>query len=84
MKGQHAEGDSTQTHLISQSKNIVVHSVNPTTALHVEAKLENYSCSFLIDTGAAVTLVSRRVWDHCQVSSQYLPTTMDKATTARY
>ena len=71
MKGQHAEGDSTQTHLISQSKNIVVHSVNPTTALHVEAKLENYSCSFLIDTGAAVTLVSRRVWDHCQVSSQY-------------
>lgn len=48
---------------------VTLSSVNPAHMLHVIINLFNTHCLFLIDTGAAVTLINDTVWKRCQKAS---------------
>jgi hypothetical protein len=65
VKGQHTEGNN-MTHL--SSKNLRIHSVNTATTLHAQASVNNYPCSFLVDTGAAVSLLGSSVWQSSNIA----------------
>lgn len=46
-------------------------SVNSLCTIHVQFKIANTPCSFLVDTGAAVTLINKTTWQHCLPPNQY-------------
>ena len=66
MTGQHVEGD-TMTH----AGNLVLHTINPADTLRIQATIDDHSCSFLLDTGAAVTLLNNNLWECCKNSFQH-------------
>ena len=56
------EGD-VQTAQITQTETIPTFSVRSTTDYHLQGDINGISAKFLVDTGAATTLVSKDVWD---------------------
>jgi hypothetical protein len=70
IKGCHAGGYSrkTQTH-----DTLHISLLKPMATLHLLAKLGGRSFSFLIDTGAAVSLLSTHTWELVQSTSQVNP-----------
>ena len=56
------EGD-IRTAQITQSETIPTFSVRSTTDYHLQGDINGISAKFLVDTGAATTLVSKDVWD---------------------
>ena len=69
MTGQHAGGESKTTP--TSGKKLVLSSVNLLCTVHVQLKIANTPYSFLVDTGAAVTLISENVWLHCLAPKDY-------------
>ena len=45
--------------------------INPAVTYHIPLQIYGYTCSFLVDTGAAVTLISTLTWTCCKLSGQY-------------
>ena len=62
VKGHMAGGASEMTH---DQGTILVSPVNPAFAYHISVSLYGHDCSFLLDTGAAVTLLSLQWWNKC-------------------
>ena len=50
--------------------------VNPAIAYHIPVLLHGHVCSFLLDTGAAVSLLSSPLWNKYHNDSQQLTPTM--------
>ena len=46
--------------------------INPAVTYHIPVSVHGYTCSFLVDTGAAVTLINSLTWTHCKLSGQSL------------
>ena len=66
MKGPRSEGDvMTQT-----QGTLHISPVNPAVTYHILIQIHGYTCSFLVDTGAAVTLMNTSTWAHCKLSGQ--------------
>ena len=62
MKGHQAEG----TTKVTQTQGIVcISPVNPVATYHIPVSLHGHSCSFLIDIGAAISLINSTVWEKC-------------------
>ena len=53
------EGDSSKVH----NSALYLFSVSPATTYQVAGTVNNTPASFIVDTGAAVTLISRELWD---------------------
>ena len=47
-----------------EGNNIVLYPINPLHSLHTEIKIFNTPFSFLVDTGAAISLISEATWKH--------------------
>ena len=66
MKGPRAEGDvMTQT-----QGTLHISPINPAVTYHIPVQINSYTCSFLVDTGAVVTLTNTSMWTHCKLSGQ--------------
>ena len=46
--------------------------VNPAVTYHIPVQIHGYTCSFLVDIGAAVTLMNTSTWVRCKLSGQSL------------
>ena len=44
--------------------------INPAVTYHIPVQINGYTCSFLVDTGAAVTLINTSTWTRCKLSGQ--------------
>ena len=62
MTGRHCEG----RHKTQLPGILHISPVNPTSMFYVHTRLSGCPCSFLLDTGAAVTLLSTRTFERCQ------------------
>ena len=46
--------------------------VNPSSSFSVEATINNVPVTFLLDTGSALTILNKNVWDKCKQSEDQL------------
>ena len=60
--GHTLEGNSNLTQTLGTSVPITVSQVNIADTLHVGVDLFGHDCLFLVDTGAAVSLISLDIW----------------------
>ena len=44
--------------------------INPAVTYHIPVQINGYTCSFIVDTEAAVTLINSLMWTHCKLTGQ--------------
>ena len=52
--------------------NSVISIVNPSSSFTVTATIKNVSVTFLLDTGSALTILNKNVWDKCKHPGDHL------------
>ena len=75
VKGHMAEGVPK---LAPDQGTLLLSPVNPAVAYHIPVLLHGHICSFLLDTGAAVSLLSSALWNKYHNDSQQLTPTMHR------
>lgn len=72
--GQAREGDAkTETHIeCNNSDAITVFPVNPAAAYYISGVVDGISVDFVLDTGAAVCLLRKDVWDSANTTHRSL------------
>ena len=63
MSGQADEGLDSVTHLENFEHTILLRAIDPANAYHVTGVVNNVSVRFMIDTGAAVSLIRKDIWE---------------------
>lgn len=67
------EGRNFRTHGNVPTKDLTVSAVTPTGGFRVDGAVNGTPISFLVDTGSAVTLVRKDIWDQLQSSAEPQP-----------
>ena len=65
----HEGKENTMAHKIT---NLPISPVNSTAAYHIHATIFSHPCSFLLDTGATVTLINAPIWKQCAPPAVHL------------
>lgn len=68
----HAVGQAWREETTMASNVIDLLTVNPTTAYHIKGIVNLYIVNFMIDTGAAVSLLNFKIWDKVKMASDEL------------
>ena len=64
------EGRELMTHTENLRKELTVSVVTPTGGFRVDGTVHGITASFLVDTGSAVTLIRKDIWEKMQVSKK--------------
>ena len=70
LAGQAGEGDSNMANDI-----VDLFAVNPHAAFHINGSINSYTVHFMLDTGAAVSLLDAKTWDKIKGNSTLEPWT---------